>query len=94
LDDTCLFFNGSFISFWLNILVIDKRLQGFLVLSSRCLLDLLPFSAFRMSKVAVTNTITTVITIVAAIISFLLFKTPWSFPAIIVAAGIAYQFQQ
>ena len=50
------------------------------------------FSAFRMSKVAVTNTITTVITIVAAIISFLLFKTPWSFPAIIVAAGIATNF--
>lgn len=50
------------------------------------------FSAFKMARVAVTNTITIVITIVAAIISFLLFKTPWSFPAIIVAAGIATNF--
>ena len=50
------------------------------------------FSAFRMSKVAVTNPITTIITIVAALLSFLLFKTPWSFPGIIVAAGIATNF--
>src|SRR6478609_4574304 len=50
------------------------------------------FSAFRMSKVAVTNPITTIITIVAALISFLLFKTPWSFPGIIVAAGIVTNF--
>lgn len=50
------------------------------------------FSAFRMSKVAVTNTITTVISIVSAIISFVLFKTPWSFPCIIIAAGIATNF--
>ena len=50
------------------------------------------YSAYRMSKVAVTNTITIVIAVAAAIISFFLFKTPWSFPAIIVAAGIATNF--
>ena len=50
------------------------------------------FSAFKMAKVAITNTITIVIAIVAAIISFFLFKTPWTFPIIIVAAGIATNF--
>lgn len=50
------------------------------------------FSAFKMARVAVTNTITVVITIMAALLSFILFKTPWSFPAIIVAAGIATNF--
>jgi len=50
------------------------------------------FSAFKMAKVAVTNTITTCIAVVGAIISFLLFKTPWTFPAIIVAAGIVTNF--
>ncbi|SFQ12557.1 chromate efflux transporter [Parafilimonas terrae] len=50
------------------------------------------YSAYKMARVAVTNTITVVISIVAAIISFFLFKTPWSFPAIIIAAGIATNF--
>lgn len=50
------------------------------------------YSAYKMARVAVTNTITTVISISAAIISFFLFKTPWSFPAIIIAAGIATNF--
>ncbi len=50
------------------------------------------FSAYKMSKVAITNTITIVIAIVASIISFLLFKTPWTFPIIIVAAGITTNF--
>lgn len=50
------------------------------------------YSAYKMARVAVTNTITVVISIAAAIISFFLFKTPWSFPAIIIAAGIATNF--
>ena len=50
------------------------------------------YAAYRMSKVAVTNTITTVIAIAAALIAFVLFKTPWSFPGIIIAAGIATNF--
>jgi chromate transporter len=50
------------------------------------------FSSYKMAKIAVNNTITIVIAIVAAIISFLLFKTPWTFPAVIVAAGIATNF--
>jgi len=50
------------------------------------------FSAFKMSRVAVNNPITTVIAIVAGIISFSLFKTPWTFPCILVTAGIATNF--
>ena len=50
------------------------------------------FSAYKMSRVAVKNTITIVIAIVASIISFLLFKTPWSFPVVIIVAGIATNF--
>jgi chromate transporter len=50
------------------------------------------FSAYRMSKFAITNTITIIIMIASAIISFLLFKAPWIFPSIIVAAGIVTNF--
>ena len=52
------------------------------------------FSAFKMSKHAVNNTITSVIMTVAGMLTFLLFKTPWVFPSIIVAAGISTNFSQ
>ncbi|MBI2272522.1 MAG: chromate efflux transporter [Bacteroidetes bacterium] len=50
------------------------------------------YSAFRVFGVAVTNTITRVIMLVATVATFLAFKTPWIFPALIVAAGIATNF--
>jgi chromate transporter len=50
------------------------------------------FSAFRIFKIAVNNTITRVVMVVAAIATFLYFKTPWVFPALLVMAGIATNF--
>lgn len=52
------------------------------------------FSAFRMSKVAICNNITFIIMIVAACLTFILFKTPWVFPSIIIAAGISTNFSK
>lgn len=50
------------------------------------------FSAVRMYKLAIKNTITQVIMIVATIGTVLAFKTPWVFPVLILAAGIATNF--
>lgn len=50
------------------------------------------YSAYRIFGVAVTNTITRVIMLVATVATFLAFKTPWIFPVLIVAAGIATNF--
>lgn len=50
------------------------------------------FSAFRLLKVSVNNTITRVILTVVAIVTFLFFKTPWVFPVVIVFSGIATNF--
>lgn len=50
------------------------------------------FSAFRFMEVSVTNTITRVIMVLATIGTFLAFKTPWVFPALIVIAGIVTNF--
>jgi chromate transporter len=50
------------------------------------------FSAFRLFKISVHNTITQVIMVVVAILTFIFFKTPWIFPAVIVAGGIATNF--
>jgi chromate transporter len=50
------------------------------------------YSTFRIFNIAVRNTITQVIMIVATVATFLAFKTPWIFPALIVAGGIATNF--
>ena len=50
------------------------------------------FSAFRIYKIAVNNTITRVVMMIAAVATFLYFKTPWVFPALLVMAGIATNF--
>ncbi len=52
------------------------------------------FSAYRMSKHAINNTITIIIMISASVITFLLFKTAWVFPSIIIAAGISTNFSR
>ncbi|MCW3087150.1 MAG: chrA [Sediminibacterium sp.] len=50
------------------------------------------YSTFRIFNIAVHNTITRVIMVLATIATFVAFKTPWIFPALIVAGGIATNF--
>ncbi|MDO8996732.1 chromate efflux transporter [Sediminibacterium sp.] len=50
------------------------------------------YSTLRTFKVAIHNTITWVILIIATIATFFAFKTPWVFPILIVCAGIATNF--
>jgi len=50
------------------------------------------FSSYRLYKIAINNTITNIIMVVAAIATFLFFKTPWVFPVLILAAGISTNF--
>ncbi|WP_298391239.1 chromate transporter [Hydrotalea sp.] len=50
------------------------------------------FSAVRMYHVAIHNTITRVIMVVAGIATFVAFKTPWIFPSLIVLGGIVTNF--
>ena len=50
------------------------------------------YSTFRIFGIAIHNPITQVIMIVATVATFLAFKTPWIFPAVIVAGGIATNF--
>jgi len=50
------------------------------------------FAAFRVYKIAIYNTITRVILGFAIVLTFVFFKTPWIFPALIIAAGIVTNF--
>jgi chromate transporter len=46
------------------------------------------FAAFKMYKISVRNTITFIIMALAAIATFLFFKTPWIFPILIILGGV------
>lgn len=50
------------------------------------------YAAWGTYKIAVYNTITRVIMVVVAILIYLFFKSPWIFPIILIAAGIATNF--
>ncbi len=50
------------------------------------------YAAVRVFGFAIKNTITLIIMILATIITFLLFKSPWVFPILIIGGGIATNF--
>lgn len=52
----------------------------------------LAYSASRVFRIAVRNTITRVIMVVASILTFAFFKTPWIFPILIILSGIVTNF--
>ena len=52
------------------------------------------YSAIKMFPVAINNTITKVIVFATAIITVIGFKSPWTIPALILAAGIATNFSE
>jgi chromate transporter len=52
----------------------------------------LAYAATRAYRISIRNTITTVIGLVSMIATFLFFKSPWVFPALIVMGGIATNF--
>jgi len=52
----------------------------------------LAYAAFKAFKISIKNFITQVIMLVAMMATYFLFKTPWVFPGLIVAGGIATNF--
>ena len=49
----------------------------------------LAYAAVRAFSISVTNFITQIIMLVAMIVTFFLFKTPWIFPLLIIAGGVS-----
>jgi chromate transporter len=52
----------------------------------------LAFAALKAYKISINNPITYVIMILSMVITFILFKTPWVFPILIVLSGIVTSF--
>jgi chromate transporter len=80
------------LSFILNYVNDRQAIAGIFIFIQPMSVGFIAFSAFRMSKVAVRNTITTIIMLVSSILSFFIFKTPWTFPTIIIIGGIVTNF--
>ena len=52
----------------------------------------LAYAAIRAYQISIKNTITKVIMVISAAVTFFLFKAPWIIPALIVCGGIATNF--
>jgi chromate transporter len=50
------------------------------------------FAAVKMYRISIKNTITFIVMVVAAIATFLFFKTPWIFPILIILGGVVTNF--
>lgn len=52
----------------------------------------LAFAAYRIYKTSIKNLITYIIMLVGLLITFILFKTPWVFPILIILGGVVTNF--
>ena len=52
----------------------------------------LAFAAYRVYKTSIRNLITYVIMVLSLLITFILFKTPWVFPVLIILGGVVTNF--
>ncbi|MCA6441516.1 MAG: chromate transporter [Chitinophagaceae bacterium] len=70
---------------------IQKKIAVFRFIAPMAI-GFIGYSTVRTFHISIHNTITQIIMIVAALATFIGFKTPWVFPALIVLAGIATNF--
>ena len=84
----------SLLSFALNI--IDERTLHVNIFRfiHPMAVGFLAYAAFRTGRVSIKNTITAIIALVSAVITFLLFKSPLIFPLMIVAGGVVTNFSK
>lgn len=79
----------SFLLFYFNNQGIDITFFRFI---QPMAVGFLAFAAFKAYKISVSNFITYSIMAVSLIITYLLFKTPWVFPGLIILGGVVTNF--
>jgi chromate transporter len=78
---------GSF-SFLLTVFPAKNLTAGIFRFLAPMAIGFLIYAAVKAFSVSVTNLITQVIMLVSMLVTFLLFKTPWVFPLLILAGGL------
>lgn len=79
----------SFLIHYVNTFHVSLNVFNFIQAMA---VGFIAFAAYKMYKVSINNTITYVIMVVAAVATYLFFKTPWVFPVLIIVGGIATNF--
>lgn len=79
----------SFLVHYIDRTALDKDIFKFLPPMA---VGFLMYAAWKAYKISVNNTITRFIMVIAGLLTYIFFKTPWLFPIILVAAGIATNF--
>lgn len=86
----CLLMGGlSFLLEYIDKRQVNSNLFKFI---QPMAIGFLVYAAFHAYRLLVRNTITNIIAFIAAVATFLLFKSPWIFPALIFAGGVATNF--
>lgn len=79
----------SFLVYYLNTFHVSVNMFHYV---QPMAVGFIAFAAYKMYRMSKKNTITRILIIVAAIATFLFFKTPWIFPILIICGGIATNF--
>ena len=82
------FLMGAF-SFLLTIYPHKNLTAGLFKFIQPMAIGFLAYAAVRAFSISVTNFITQIIMLVAMMVTFFLFKTPWIFPLLIISGGIS-----
>ena len=82
---------GAF-SFLLTLYPSKNLTAGLFKFIQPMAIGFLAYAAVRAFSISVTNFITQIVMLVAMIVTFFLFKTPWIFPLLIIAGGISTSF--
>ena len=79
----------SFLVHYINITQVNFNLFAYV---QPMAVGFIAFAAYRMYKISIKSTITYVIMLVGLFTTFLLFKTPWIFPILIILGGVVTNF--
>jgi chromate transporter len=79
----------SFLVYYVNTHHVSLNIFAFV---QPMAVGFIAFAAFRMYKISIKSTITYVIMMVGLFATYLLFKTPWVFPILIILGGVATNF--
>lgn len=79
----------SFLVHYINIYHVDLHIFKYV---QPMAVGFIAFAAFKMYKISINSTITFIIMVFAIFATYLLFKTPWVFPILIILGGVVTNF--
>ncbi len=79
----------SFLVFYINTYHVSLNVFSYV---QPMAVGFIAFAALRMYKISIKSTITFIIMLVGLLTTYLLFKTPWVFPILIILGGVVTNF--